>query len=478
MKHKATIIIACLFCSAIIGPWSTAQDESPRNILLLISDDHGRDLGCYGNDAIQTPHLDHLASEGTRFTHAFAAVSSCSPSRSTLFTGLYVHTNGQYGLAHNTHAQKTFEWVRSLPRVLAESDQRYRTGLVGKFHVQPEQVYPFDYLPRPSREVRQRFPANRNVAWMADAAGRFMRESSDHPFFLVVAYSDPHRGGPGDFSNKPGYPGVNRIEYDPGDVIVPQHLPDIPQTRQQLAAYYQSVSRMDQGVGMVLDELREAGEYDDTLIIYLSDNGIPFIGAKTTLYEPGIRLPLIVRAPNQANRGGTNNAMVSWIDIMPTILDWAGVSWPPSGAGYDLPGRSVLPILDESQPTGWDTVFASHVMHEITMYYPMRVVRTRGHKLIMNIAHELTYPTAADLYYSDTWQYVKQNPETKLGEKSVNTFLHRPKWELYDLNEDPHELRNVATEPAYEDVFNDLKERLRKFQRETDDPWVHKYVYE
>src|SRR5262249_12701860 len=146
-----------------------------------------------------------------------------------------------------------------------------------------------------------------------------------------------------------------------------------------LADYYESVTRLDHGVGMILRELEVSGRAGDTLVIYVSDNGIPFPGAKTTLHDAGIHLPLIVRAPERGRTGAKTDAMASWIDVTPTILDWTGVAGP---SRYALPGRSLLPALNE--PRGWDEIYASHTFHEITMYYPMRAVRTRRHQYLLN----------------------------------------------------------------------------------------------
>jgi N-sulfoglucosamine sulfohydrolase len=342
-----------LACAAgwfgIVVPLPAAQ----RNVVLLVADDLGFQLGCYGDTKIRTPNIDGLAKNGVHFTNAFAAVSSCSPSRATLYTGLHTHTNGQYGLAHATHNFHSFENVRSLPGLLRANG--YRTGIIGKIHVLPASVYPFDV------EMTKSIAGNRSVAVMADQARQFFRDSSDKPFALVVGFSDPHRGARG-FANENKYPGVQPIAYEPSDVTVPYFLSDRPEVRRELADYYQSISRLDQGVGFVLDALKETKHTDDTLVLFLSDNGPPFPGAKTTLYDAGVHLPLIVSSPAQSRRGITNQAMVSWIDVLPTILDWAGVKAPPA-----LMGRSVLPILEEENPKGWDTVYGSHQCHEVTI---------------------------------------------------------------------------------------------------------------
>jgi len=461
--RRLLFLLGSLILASIPAPLSAAE-RATRNVVLLIADDLGFQLGCYGDKKIRTPNIDGLAKNGVRFTHAFAAVSSCSPSRATLYTGLHTHSSGQYGLAHDVHNFHTRDNVQSLPRILRKNG--YRTGILGKIHVLPRTVYNFDV------EINKGIGGNRGVAQMGEQARQFLQDSGDKPFLLVVGFSDPHRAAKG-FGNEKPYPGVKEIPYEPGDVNVPYFLSDKPDVRRELAEYYQSISRLDQGVGLMLDALKKTKHADDTLVIFLSDNGPPFPGAKTTLYDSGLHLPLIVSSPARKRRGGTNNAMVSWIDMAPTILDWAGVKTPLA-----MTGRSVLPILDEENPKGWDVVYGSHQCHEVTMYYPMRMIRTRTHKYIRNLAHKLDYPFASDLYNSLTWQGVLQRGDKMMGDRSVESYIHRPLEELYDLENDPHELRNLATDPKYAEVLKDLRERLKAWQVKTRDPWLVKYRYE
>jgi N-sulfoglucosamine sulfohydrolase len=257
-------------------------------------------------------------------------------------------------------------------------------------------------------------------------------------------------------------------------VIVPPFLPDIPECRAELAQYYQSVSRVDQGLGRLLAALRETGEYDNTLIIYISDNGIAFPGAKTTIYEPGINLPCIVRSPGLRNRGAVCNAMITWADLTPTILDFADAV--PMDVNFH--GRSFKPVMGQENPKGWDEIYASHTFHEVTMYYPMRVVRGRKYKLIWNIAYELEYPSAADLWDSSTWQAVLRRGDKHYGKRAIEAYLHRPEYELYDLENDPYEVKNLTDNPQYENILNELKEKLKAFQKRTKDPWVIKWQYQ
>ncbi len=447
---------------------------TPRNVVLFVTDDHGQDAGCYGNKVIKTPHLDALAADGTLFPHAFCTTASCSASRSVILSGLHNHANGHYGHEHAYHHFSSHKTVKSLPALLGQAG--YRTARAGKFHVAPEEVYPFDRV----------LPGNaRSPVALADACKEFLAARDDRPFFLYFCTADPHRGGgpardlpgqPDRFGNRPqGYPGVTTVKFDPKDVLVPPFLPDTPVCRQELAQYYQAVSRADQGLGRLIQHLKDSGKWDETLFVFLSDHGIAFPGAKTTVYEPGLRSPCVVRDPRQKGRGGRCGAMVSWVDLAPTVLDFAGAL--PKGQRFH--GRSFLQVLGEKAPRGWDEVYASHTFHEVTMYYPMRAVRTRTHKLIWNLAAPLPFPFASDLWAAATWQDVhRRGPDALYGKRTVKAYLQRPKFELYDLESDPHEVRNLAEDRKHAGLLEELQQKLKTFQKETGDPWELKWRYE
>lgn len=442
---------------------------------MMVSDDHGREaLGCYGNPVVETPHLDALAADGVRFTNSFCTAATCSPSRATILTGLHNHGNGMYGLAHSVHHFSCFEGVETLPVMLKRAG--YRTGRIGKKHYAPEHLFPFDWGFPDTRFRRD------NVA-MSEACREFIH--GEDPFFLYWCSNDPHRSEkvlethpckPNVFGNPvTPYPYDEEEKYREEDVVVPPFLSDTPAVRAELAQYYQSISRLDRGIGRLMDILKQEGKYDSTLIIYVSDNGAAFPEAKTTLYDPGMRLPCIVRSPAHKRRGGTCDGLITWADLAPTILDFAGAK-EPAGKFH---GRSFRGIIDDASPAKWrEEIFAAHSFHEVTNYYPMRVVRTKRHKFIWNIAWKLDYPFASDLYYSASWQALKKGGEGQFGARSVDAYVHRPRFELYDLEADPNETQNLAEKPEHRQLVDAFVEKIKEFQKATKDPWFHKWEYE
>jgi N-sulfoglucosamine sulfohydrolase len=210
-----------------------------------------------------------------------------------------------------------------------------------------------------------------------------------------------------------------------------------------------------------------------------------------------MNLPLIVRNPFAKAKGTTNDAVVMWTDITPTVLDFCGVE-PKSGlpvrpgentgkrqtsgkgraVPYTFHGRSFLNVLGEEHPEGWDENYASHTFHEITMYYPMRSVISGDYKYIFNIAHPLPYPFASDLQACPTWQEVLSTKPENYGKRKVVDYLYRARHELYNLKDDPDEINNLATNPKYSELLQELQTKIKVFQKRTDDPWALKWNYE
>jgi N-sulfoglucosamine sulfohydrolase len=437
-----------------------------KNILLMIADDLGKQLGCYGNSKIQTPNLDQLAAEGTKFDQAFTSTASCSASRSVIYTGLHTHQNGQYGLHNGRHHFTTYDHVETAPSLF--SKHGYHTGLIGKVHVGPSQIYPWDMRAESD---------SRDVASVADQASAFFdtSKSKDQPFFLTIGFIDPHRDlTRSGFGNVEKYdPRIKNIEYTSEDVQVEPFVNDLPGVRFEFSEYYQSISRLDQGVGMVLEELKKSGLSDDTLVIFMSDNGPPFINSKTTLYDAGVCLPLLIKCPG-TNSGVVNPNVVSYIDILPTLLDWAEHPSPKHPARI---GRSLLPILSESsQLDSWSCVFGSHTFHEITNYWPTRFMRNRRFKYHRNIAWRLDFPFAADIYGSLTWEDIRNSDATPkmIGSRPLKDYFFRPAEELYDIQADPNEVKNLAKDPEYQEVLDEMRASVEEWQRRTEDPWLYR----
>lgn len=499
MKIRSAIPLA--ICAITGGVFSsckhstTAHKDERPNLVLIVADDHGRDdTGAFGNEAIHTPNLDLLAQEGIRMNRAYCTSASCSASRSVILSGLYNHANGQYGHAHGPAHFSAFDDVRSLPVLLEETG--YRTARIGKYHVAPEKVFHFqEVLPAPQM---------RNPVAMADACLEFIR-TSEGPFFLYYATVDPHRGGgidasvgtgPDRFGNRDeGYEGVVRRTFTRDDVIVPDYLPDTPECRDELAQYYQSVDRLDQGVGRLIQHLKETGKWENTLIMYISDNGIAFPGAKTNLYDPGMRLPCIIKLPGNRQAGTESDAMINWASIAPTFLDYAGAieggNKIPGGGDLSTgpdPGtipkfsnfheKSFRAAIEKGVTDGFNDVYASHTFHELTMYYPMRVYQDRQYKLIFNIASGLPYPHASDLWASSTWQSALESGTGMYAKRGIEAYTYRDRFELYDMHNDPDEIINLASDPAYQDILKKMQEKLQEFMIRTSDPWSVKWEHE
>jgi N-sulfoglucosamine sulfohydrolase len=409
-------------------------------------------------------------------------------------SGMQNHAIGHYGHAHGDNHFSTYETVQSLPVILA--DGGYRTCSIGKYHLAPEYVYHFE-------EYRnQGVQGNRNAVRMAQNAIDWIKEDDKRPFFLYWCSSDPHRGGgPDGFANhneNPDYyPGVTQVKYRPEEIIVPAWMNDTPTSRKELAEYYQAISRLVQGVGRLIEGLKDTGHAEDTLVMFLSDTGPPWPGAKTNLYQSGMNLPLIVFNPLAEKKAKTNDAVVMWTDITPTILDFCQVTPKPgppvrpgentgerqtAGRGravpYEFHGRSFLAVLSEEHPPGWAENYASHTFHEITMYYPMRSVISGDYKYIFNIASPLPYPFASDLYACPTWQEVLSTNAENYGKRSVYQYLYRQRHELYNIKDDPDEINNLATDSQHAAKLTELQGKVQAFQKRTQDPWLSKWEYE
>jgi N-sulfoglucosamine sulfohydrolase len=426
------------------------------NVLLIVSEDNGPHLSCYGDPHVSTPHLDRLASEGIRFTNAYTTQAVCSPGRASIHTGLYPHQNGQIGLA--THQYFTFDGLSNLPALMKNAG--YRTGMIGKLHILPEAAYPLDLWWNDREFISFQ---NRDVPKMASVADTFINES-DTPFFLTVNYPDCHLP----FHRQQF--GVPEKPYEADDVTPPPQIGiDTPRLRQHTADYYNCMSRLDTAVGHLLDALEKSGKTADTLVLFTTDHGAQFSRGKTCCYEGGVKVPAILRWPGHVGEGLVSDALVSHIDVMPTILDAIGANIPTS-----IAGRSYLPVARRETTTHHDHLFTEWCSGSPTSYFPQRSVRDARYKLIVNCLDDRPSPSARG--YSgpgQLWEPGATVEEIDRADQSTRdayaTYLHPPREELYDLANDPFEFRNLAGNPERANIQDHLRSTLSEWQTETND---------
>lgn len=408
--------------------------QEPPNILVFVADDAGwRDFGVYGNDAIETPNVDRLAESGLTVERAFLTIAQCSPSRISILTGKYPHATG----AEDLHMPLP-EDERMVPSYLEE--RGYFTGHMQKTHYGPHADAQFDWY---SESTAEAFPE------FLDAAG-------DEPFFLWVGFTDPHRP----YGEAPAV-------HDPSDVKVPPYLADTPETRADLALYYDEIARMDGRIGQMIDELERRGRRDNTLVVFLSDNGMPFPRAKGTVYDEGIRTPLIFSWPDVIEPGTEyDEGLVSVVDLAPTWLELAG-SRVPAG----MQGESMTALLNspETYP-GRELVFSERNWHDCDEH--IRSLRTERFKLIRTDAYtDLPLCTAADLGGSPSFRSLIRLKEAgELSHAQAQLFnVPRARIELYDVHEDPWEVDNLAATDEHWDTARELAQRLDMWIEETGD---------
>lgn len=464
MQH--TIFYPVVMVTALLVQISNAADR--LNILLITADDLGTQLTCYGDPIAKTPNIDQLAEHSVRFETAYVSQASCSPSRSTMFTGLYPHGNGHYGLANaNVGFQVHPELYDDLlPNVLKQAG--YRTGIIGKLHVNPEKQFQFDMRQGDGFGSRQ-------VKKQLQYAREFVSESKDHPWFLMFNLFDPHvardrlRGG----KRSPQY-FPDQVAGLPEEILTAEDVSPWPwqgidtQTqRTKIAGYYNCVHRIDAVMGMLNDWLRETHHWDDTLVIFLGDHGPPFARGKTSCYEAGLRVPFLVRWPG-VSQPHVSERLVGSIDIYPTVLEAAGIHVP---AG--LHGRSLRPVLKEANTVGWrQTLVAEFHFHGSSPFFPRRAITDGRYKLIHNLrAGELSAAPSVDGDQAPLMaNALKLDHPARIA---MERLQNPPEWELYDLNNDAVEFFNLSDNPVYSAKADQLKQELHNWQERTSDPFVN-----
>ena len=422
------------------------------NILLITCHDLGRFLGCYGVPTVQTPHLDALAADGIRATNAFCTAPQCSPSRASLFTGRYPHSNGVLGLTHADFAWDLHPDERHLGQMLR--DAGYATALLG-IHHESRRGTPAEVAARCGMDEVQP-PMDGETLTDAALGWLSRRADSDRPFYLQLGYHEPHRAR-AEVRAEPGYMGFLGDYIAPDDalgVTIPPYLRDTAAARAELAELQGAVRALDAAVGRLLTGLRDRGLDEQTLVIFTTDHGLALPRAKCSLYDPGLEVALILRYPARNWRGGrTLESLLSNLDLAPTLLDLLGLPIAPH-----IQGRSFLAALDGAPHTPRTEIFGEMTYHDY--YDPRRCIRTARHKLIVNFS-----AAPAFMDPSQSWQ-----PRTTTVEPPDPALAYHPPLELYDLASDPHEWHNLADAAAYADIRRDLLDRLGRWMRETGDP--------
>jgi arylsulfatase len=447
--RRMKMILALLWCAAS-ATFTVAG--SPPNIVFIIGDDiSAEDLGCFGNPGIRTPNIDRLAGESRVFDNAYVATSSCSPSRCSIVTSRYPHNLETAAELHGVLPAG----LPLLPGLLREAG--YYTVQSGKGH--------FGETPdRVTGSAAEAFDVTGDGELNEFAGGRggenrwvdrLRERPPGRPFFAWFASHDAHR-----IWNADSFAGFAR----PEDVRVPPYLADTPETRKDLAHYYDEIMRLDFYVGEVMRELRRQDVIGDTVIVFMTDNGRPFPRSKTRLYDDGIKTPLIVRWPAGIPAPGRTPALASAIDLAPTLLEIAGVARPAS-----FQGVSLLPVLRDPRAAVRDYVFAEQNWHNFTAH--VRMVRRGDFVYLRNAWPELPLPGASDTFYTPSADALKAlRAAGRLTAAQQDVFLQpRPAEECYDLSHDPAQLKNLALAAEPPPEFAQLRDVLARWTKETGD---------
>jgi uncharacterized sulfatase len=430
------------------------------HIVMFLSDDHGLEFsGCYGNNIIQTPHLDALAKEGMRFTKMFAASPTCVPSRSSLYTGLYPSRNGAIGNHTSCKAG-----VKSLPTY--SKALGYRVVLANKVHVKPKDVFDFEYvklsLPGDPNQPRRYRDEGLDTAAVDGFLAGHVKEHPGQPLCLILADSSPHVTWE-----------TNKI-YDVAKLAIMPYMVDTPKTRAGLANYYQDISTMDKRIGDVLGSLKKHGYEENTLLIYTSDQGPEWPHCKWTLYDTGLRVPFIVRWPGKVKAGSVCDAMMSLVDVTPTFIEAAG------GMEIEgLDGRSFKDVLLGRTGTFREEIFATHTGDREMNVFPQRCVRDKRYKYVLNLRPERTWTThftkvaGIPNSHKDIWDsWVEKAKTDARTAKLLDIMEHHTAEELYDTEADPYELNNIAKEAGLKPILDKLRKDLKEWMASQGDTGV------
>lgn len=481
IRILALLCLLALVANATVRAESKAAASRPNVLFISVDDMNWDSLGCTGCKVPNiSPNIDRLASQGLRFEHAHVTIAVCQPTRSVWFTGRYPHRNGALG----------FQPINVKVPTLTEQTKKagYLNGIMAKVaHLAPQRKFAWDVVVNPNQLRVGRDPE----LYYKHAKAFFERAKKDgKPFFLMANSQDPHRPFAGSSQEaarkKPrkrkrkrrrrpaNFPGASRT-IEPKEVEIPPFLPDVPLVRKEIAEYYTSVHRADEIVGAVLKALKEAGLEENTLVVFLSDHGMPLPFAKTNCYLNSTRTPLIVRWPGTVKAGAVDKAhMISGIDLMPTILDALKL---PRVKGMD--GRSFLPVLRGEKQDGREELYT--VFHRTAgrRDYPMRSVITRKYGYIYNGWSDGKTVFRNESQSGRTFRAMvaagRKNP--KIAAR-VKLFQYRVKEEFFDYEQDPHALKNLVDDPKYAKQVSDYRQRMRRRMVALKDPLLKQFANE
>ncbi|MCB0671758.1 MAG: sulfatase [Saprospiraceae bacterium] len=450
-----------LLIALLMHPAKAPKLEARPNILFIVSEDNGPDMGCYGAP-VNTPNLDQLAEKGTLFELAFVPQAGCSQSRASFLTGLYPHQHGQIGLA----TWKYQMYFADIPNVVTSlKEAGYATGIIGKLHVNPESAFPFDWAPQAKELTGSNF-GRKHLDQYAVQAASFMADN-DKPFYLQINYPDAHAPFTPQVDGVPAVPLVGH-EVD----ALPYMEVSDSLLKQKTADYYNCMMRLDKYVGDLLEALDQTGKAENTLIVYIGDHGADLLRGKRTSLEGGLRIPMLIYDPRHPARIRTK-AMVSTIDLYPTFLESAGLPIP-----HYLPGKSLVPYILGNQTSDRKYLFAEYHTHSNHNPYPQRSVRDERFKLIHNLVSGIENPG-----YAFTLDHTVEITEEELKRiatpvvyEAYQRMKNPPEYELYDLEKDPNELVNIAGDAAYGSTLTRLQSVLLDWQKKTQDPLIDQEV--
>ena len=471
-------LFSLILVSGCTKPSGSVKDQNAPNILLVLADDQSwLHTGITGNDVIKTPAFDRIAKEGVLFNNAFAACPSCTPSRTAILSGQEIWRTGEAGLLMGSIPMDLKLFTHML------SDHGYHVGYTGKGWAPGNWGYlglDRDPLLAPYNERLES-----EIAYGIDERnytanfGDFLEDRPDNaPFFFWFGATEPHR------EYQFGV-GEKEANLNPGEIEVPPFMPDNEIVRQDIMDYLYEIMWYDSHLAGMIYELEEAGELDNTIIIVTSDNGMPFPRAKVNLYDWGTHMPLAIRWGKIASTGRKIDDLVSLTDLAPTILESAGLDVP-----MEMTGKSLIPILTSDKEgivePSRDRVFTGLERHTYCRpegaTYPTRAIRTHNYLYIRNFepgrwpAGDPDFISSNKTIHGDvdacpTRTYILENRESMPGVYEMN-FGRRPGEELYDVLGDPGQTNNLASDPAYAIIKEDLSAKLIEYLRETDDPRI------